>query len=363
MRAIEFKRPPIVRLPPRSNFEIVLARSAQVSVVVIGLVAFVFALHAGKFVLAPVSLAVVVGLMLGPVAGWLERFGMPSSLSSAIVFLLFVAGVLALGATLVGPLSFWAGELPSIWEGLQAQMAELRQPLEALRGVQEQVRDITGGSGLTVAVEEGSPVTNIATLAPALLAQLLLFMASLYFFVATRDSIRQAVLRLCVSRRMRWRTAHAFRDVETLVSRYLLSILVINVGLGVAVTLALWAAGVPSAPLWGALAGLLNFIIYIGPAIMAALLFIVGLGTYDTITASLMPVAIYLTVNLVEAQFVTPMVVGRALTLNPFVVLLALAFWIWIWGTVGGFIAIPALLIVLAIARNILPGLSNDEQS
>lgn len=361
MKVFDSKKPPIVRLPPRSNFEIVLARSAQVAVILVGMVAFVFALHAGKFVLAPVTLAVVVGLMLGPVAVRLERFGMPPWLSSAIVFMLFIGVVLALGAALTGPLSFWAGELPRIWEELQEQMAELRQPLEVLRGVQEQIRDVTGGSGLTVSVEEGSPVTSMATLAPALFAQLLLFMGSLYFFVATRDAIRHAVLRLCVSRRMRWRTAHVFRDVEGLVSRYLLSITAINIGLGLAVTIVLWAAGVPSAPLWGALAGLLNFIIYIGPAIMAALLFIVGLGTYDTITASLMPVAIYLSINLIEAQFVTPMVVGRTLTLNPFVVLLALAFWIWIWGPVGGFIAIPALLIVLAISRNILPGLDANE--
>lgn len=363
MKPFDMKKPPIVRLPPRSNFEIILARASQVSVILMGVVAFVFALHAGKFVLAPVSLAVVVGLMLGPVAARLERLGMACWLSSAVVFVLFVSVFLALGAALTGPLSFWAGELPRIWEGLQVQLAQLREPLEALRGLQEQIRDATGGAGLTVAVEDGTPVASVATLAPALLAQLLLFMGSLYFFVATRESIRIAVLRLCVGRRLRWRTAHIFRDVEALVSRYLLSITAINVAMGLAVTLGLWAAGVPSPALWGALAGLLNFIIYIGPAIMTVLLFVVGLGTYDTIAASLTPVAIYMAINLIEAQFVTPLVVGRTLTLNPFLVLLALAFWLWIWGPVGGFIAIPAVLIALAIGRNILPGLDEMEKS
>lgn len=345
-----------MRLPPRSNFEIVMSRSAQLSMVTVGFVGFVFALQAAQFILAPVALAVVVGLMLGPVATFLERRRMPPWLSAVIVVMLFILGLCSLAMALLGPLTFWAGELPRIWEQLREQIAELREPLQALKGVQEQLREVTGETGVTVSVDDGSAVESAAMLAPALGAQLLLFVASLYFFVATRNDIRVSVLRLCVSRRLRWRVAHIFRDVEAMVSTYLLSIAAINFGLGVAVALALWLAGVPSAPLWGALAGLLNFIVYVGPAVMAATLFAVGLGTYDTITASLMPPMIYLAINLVEAQFVTPLVVGRTLTLNPFVVLLALAFWIWIWGPVGGFIAIPALLVVMAIARNIIPG-------
>lgn len=352
----DLKKPPIVRLPPRSNIEIMLARSSQLSMIVVGLVVFVFALHAGKFVLQPVALAVVVGLMLGPVAIRLERAGAPTWLSASLVVLIFMAVVAGLVLALFRPLSFWAGELPRIWEQLQLQLSDLRNLIEALRGVQEQLREVTGGEGLKVSVEDGTAVESVATFAPALLAQVLLFLASLFFFVATRHDIRVSVLKLCFERRLRWRTAHIFRDVETMVSTYLLSICAINVGLGVAVAGALWIAGVPSAALWGALAGLLNFVIYIGPTVMAAILFVVGLGTYDTLTVSLMPMAIYLGINLIEAQFVTPMVVGRTLTLNPFAVLLALAFWLWIWGPIGGFIAIPAMLIVMAVARNLFPG-------
>lgn len=356
MRSFSDKKPPIVRLPPRSSFELVLSRGAQVSMILCGLLAAAFALHQGKFFIAPVSLAVVVGLMLGPVALRLERGGFPTWASAALVVLLFICVVIALAIALAAPLAFWAGELPRIWEQLQVQLAQLRAPIEALRGLQEQIRDVTGGTGLTVSVDESSPVESVAFMAPAMLAQVLLFMASLYFFVATRHEIRAAVLKLCIGRRLRWRTAHIFRDVESMVSRYLLSICAINAGLGLAVTLALWLAGVPSPALWGALAGLLNFVIYVGPAVMAAILFAVGLSTFDTITGSLMPPMIYLSLNLIEAQFVTPVVIGRTLTLNPFLVLLALAFWIWLWGPVGGIIAIPAMLIVMAIARNVMPG-------
>ena len=350
-------KPPVVRLPPKSNFELILSRGSQIALIGLGLLGLAFALHAGKFVLAPVALAIIIGLMLGPIAARLEHRGLHSYLSAAVVVLLFMLLVGTLALILVAPLGYWAGRLPYIWSQLQEQLVQLQRPLELLKGIREEIREITGGEGLTVSVEDGSPVVSVATMAPAIGAQVLIFLASLFFFVATREATRIAVLRLCVNRKLRWRVAHIFRDVEGLVSRYLLSITAINLGLAVAVTLALWLVGVPQPALWGALAGLFNFVIYVGPAIMAVLLFGVGLATFDGFTGALMPPLVYLSLNLMEAQFVTPTVIGRAMTLNPFVVFLALAFWLWIWGPIGGFIAIPALLIAFAVARNILPGL------
>ena len=350
------KKPPVVRLPPKAGVDVALGRGAQIALIVLGVVGLIFALHAAKFVLAPVGLAIVVGLMLGPLATALERLGMRPWVSSALVFLLFILALCVLVLALWGPMAFWIGQAPQIWEQLQFRLYQLRQPMETISGLRDQIREVTGGSGFTVAVEEGTPMENVAYLAPAILAQVLLFMASLYFFVATRFQTRAAVLSMCCSRRLRWRIAHVFRDVEWLVSRYLISITLINAGLGATVSLALWAVGVPSPILWGALAGLLNFLIYIGPAIMVAILFAVGLATFDTFGGALIPPLVYLTLNMIEGQAVTPAVIGKSLTLNPFLVLVALAFWIWLWGPVGGFIAIPAMLIIFAMTRNLLPG-------
>jgi predicted PurR-regulated permease PerM len=349
-------RPPVVRLPPKSNVEIVLSRGSQLAAIVLGLVAMVFALEAGEFLLAPVALAIVIGLMLGPVATRLERAGLPTALSALAVTLLFLLIASAFAAVLAAPLAMWIDRLPQFWGIVQDRMSELREPLEMIRGAREQLKEAMGEEGLTVSVDSGSPVQSMALVAPAIGAQILLFLASLYFFVATRERTRITILRMCIGRRLRWRVAHIFRDVEWLVSRYLLSIAAINVGLGIATGIALLAIGVPQPWLWGALAGILNFVVYIGPALMTAILFAVGIVTFDGLSGALVPPLVYLAINLVEAQFVTPVVLGRTLTLNPFVVLLALAFWIWIWGPIGGFIAIPALLILYAISRNILPG-------
>jgi predicted PurR-regulated permease PerM len=352
------KKAPIVRLPPKSNVEIFLAQAAQVSVIVIGVVAIIFALAAGEYILAPISLGIVIGLMLGPVAAMLERHGFPPGLSATVVVLLFIFAVCLFALALAAPLSYWIERLPQIWNDLRGQLAQLRQPLEALSGMREQLRNLTGNEGVAVSVDEGMGVGSLATLAPAVIAQILIFFASLYFFVATRHQTRVTILSLCFKRRLRWRVAHIFRDVENLVSRYLISISIINIAEGTAVGIVLSLIGVTSAPLWGALAALTNFVPFIGPAVMVVILFAVGLAEFDTLAGSLLPVIVYLAINMVEAQFVTPMVIGRTMTLNPLVVLLALIFWIWLWGPLGGFIAIPALLVAYAVTRNIVPGLN-----
>ena len=353
---VRLPRAPIVRLPPKSNIELLMAHGAQASLILVGFVVFIFALHAGEYILAPISLGIVIGLMLGPIALRLERLGLPSGLSAFIVVALFIAILVVFALVIAAPLSIWSGRLPQIWEQLQAQLSQFKQPIEAIKAAREELRGIAGGSGLTVSVDDGSAVESVATLAPAVIAQILIFLASLYFFVATRHETRTAILKLCFSRRLRWRTAHIFRDVETFVSRYLLSITVINVSEGVAVGAGLYLVGVQSAILWGALAAVANFIIFLGPLSMTILLFGVGLTEFDSFGGALVPPLVYQSINLVEQQFVTPMVIGRTMTMNPFVVVLALIFWIWLWGPLGGFIAIPALLIVYAIVRNIVPG-------
>lgn len=351
------KRAPIVRLPPRSNIEIVIGRSAQVATIVVGILAIIAALYSGKFILSPILLGITIGLMLGPIATRVEHYAVSPSLTGAIVVLIFLALLGGLIFAVASPLSFWIERIPTIWTDLRVKLTEFQAPIETIRTMREQLRTVTGGGeGLTVSVDDDSAVANLATLAPGVIAQILLFFASLYFFIATRNETRAAILKLCIQRRLRWRVAHIFRDIERLVSRYLLSITLINVAHGVAVVIAMWALGVPSPMLWGAIAAIFNFVPYLGPALTAVILFAVGLAEFDTLTGSLLPVVIYLGIHLTEAQFVTPMVIGRAMTLNPFAVLIALAFWIWLWGPIGGFIAIPFLLILYAVIWNLIPG-------
>lgn len=340
-----------------TQFERMLANTARLAIVTIGLIVGIVALQAGQVFLAPVSLAVVTGLMFGPLADWLEARGVPPALSAGIVVLTLIGLVLTGAALFSVPLAEWVGRAPAIWEKLQRELASWEGALNSLGAVQEELSSIFGQSTrMEVRVEDENAVTTVALLAPAILAQFAIFLASLYFFVATRDHIRISVLTLCVSRRMRWRAAHMFRDVEYKVSRYLVSITIINTGVGILVALIMWAIGMPSPLLWGALAAVLNYIPYVGMAVMWVILLAVGLGTRTGIEQILLPVGCYMIVNFLEGQLITPHFIGRAMTLNPFVIFLSITFWLWAWGPVGGVIAVPALLVGQSVLAHVLPG-------
>jgi len=334
--------------------------AAHFSVLFLGIVAAVLVLDFAKIILAPIFLGVVIGLMFGPLADIIERLRIPPWIAGAAVVLLFIALLAVAIAGFAVPLSQWVDRLPVIWSRIEAELISWKGMVASMEALQEQVREAMGRSQAnSVNVKDGSAVEsaveNVAYLAPAILAQIVVFLASLYFFIATRHRFRVAVLSVCLDRGLRRRVSRIFRDIEHSVSRYLLSITGVNVALGLAVSAALWALDVPSPLLWGMLAGVLNYIVYIGPAVMAAILLAVGLGTANDAMGILMPAMVFLGLNLIEAQFVTPQVLGHTMTLNPFIVFLTLTFWIWIWGPVGGFVAIPSLLILDAVIRTILP--------
>jgi predicted PurR-regulated permease PerM len=341
-----------------SQFQRLLDNISKMSLVLIACVVMLAALQAGQVILAPVFLAVIVGLMFGPVADRLERHGLPSALSSAAVVLLLLA-LLVIGVVLFAvPLSDWVERGPQIWQKLQAELMNWKEPLESLTGIIDRIRGVFSDSGETampVTVEDGSAITDIAMIFPAVGTQFVIFLVSLYFYVATRDNIRVSILSVCVGRRMRWRTAHVFRDVEAKVSRFLLWMTFINVGVGVSVALAMMAIGLPSPILWGAMAAVLNYIPYLGQAVMVVVLLAVGLATQSGPVDILLPVGCYLVINFIEAQIVTPHFIGRSMTLNPLLIFVSIAYWMWAWGPVGSLVAVPSLVIVQSVLTNVLP--------
>jgi predicted PurR-regulated permease PerM len=348
-------KPPVVRLQPKSGIEQVMVHASRIASILLGVVALVVVLHLGRTILAPITLAVVIGLMFGPLADRFERKGVKPAFSSAIVVLLFLASMVALALAFSLPLTEWAQKIPQIWAKLRHVAESWRDTLASVAKVSDQLKGIDGQSGLTVQVDEGNPAVNAAFLAPELLAQCALFLTVLYFFIATRHDVRNAILRLCMGRRLRWRMAHIFRDAERLVSHYLLAITGINLLLGASVALAMSLLGVPSPFLWGLLAAILNYVVYIGPAAMVAILVAVGVSTFGSMPMMLAPAGTYLVLNLIESQLLTPNVLGRRLELNPFIVFLAFVFWLWLWGPVGGFVAVPLLLIGSVTITHMLP--------
>ncbi|MCF4099188.1 AI-2E family transporter [Maritalea mediterranea] len=314
----------------------------------------------GQVILAPIISSIVIGLMFGPLADRIERIGVPPTVSGAAVVVSFFLIIMTILTAFVWPLYGWISRLPELWVKLQGIIADWQGMMSTIEGAREQLNQFTSQTAdMVVQVEEDSPLKAVAFSAPTFLAQILIFLVSLYFFIATREEIKKAVISLFSVDNTRRAVAHIFNEVEQFISRYLISITFINIGLGLTMSFALWAAGIPAPFLWGMLAGLMNYITYIGPAIMMATLFGVGLVTFDTVNAALIPMIIYFIINGIEAQLVTPTVIGRAMMLNPFLVFFTITYWIWIWGPLGGFIAVPMLLIATTIVLNINTHLLN----
>ena len=345
------------------EFQHVLTNSAQVALLIVGAVAVVSVLSIGKVILAPIMLAVVVGMMFGPLADLLEHRGIKPALSAGVVVIVLLTLIAVAAALFIGPLLEWVKRGPALWENLQTQLAGLKQPLESLGAIQQQLKSAMGGdAAVTVQVQDGGPMTDIALMAPNLLADVLLFLAGLYFFLATRHHLRFSILSLFFSRRLRWRAAHVFHDVELKVSKFLIAATLINLGVGLATALVTFAIGLPSPLLWGALAFIMNFIPYVGQAVMFAILFAVGLGTQSTLVGIILPVVSYGVINLTADQVIFPHLVGRALTLNPFLIFVSIAFWLWLWGPVGGFVAVPSLLVLQSLIMSIFPSTAKVPQ-
>ena len=324
------------------------AKTATIGIFVILILVVLY--NAGDF-FAPLMAAIVVGLLLSPVSARLERRGLPPALAAALLTIAALTGVLFTLYGLVLPLSSWVERAPQLWWELREVVRALEKPLQDLESLREGARSVFGEDAkIVVKQDDGGEVRQVVTAAPVLAGQILIFIGAFYFFLAGRRELKAALVGSYRTRADQLRVARLVAATEYSVSHYLAAIASINLAFGVLVALAMTAYGLPEPLLWGLLAFALNFIPYLGPAIMTLLLFCAGLLTFHDVSTPFIVAGTYVLMNLTEGQFVTPSIIGRAATLNPFLVFTSLAFGLWFWGAIGAFLAVPMLLILRTIA-------------
>jgi predicted PurR-regulated permease PerM len=180
----------------------------------------------------------------------------------------------------------------------------------------------------------------------------------LYLLLASGDLFLQKLVRVMPTMRDKKRAVDISHEIQQLISNYLLSVSLINLGLGIIVGGGLYWLGVPNAAMWGMLIALLNFVPYFGPVAGITLLAVVGLLTFDTLWQGLLPPAWYLLLHLLEANFITPVLLGRRFTLNPVVIFVSLIFWTWLWGVPGALLSVPILVSIKVICER-FPSMSH----
>jgi predicted PurR-regulated permease PerM len=318
------------------------------SIAITGLfvLAFFYTLYFARSFILPILLAILLDYLLSPVVRALKRLHVPVPLGAAIVVLALV-GSIAFGAyELSGPAQKWISTAPASVSRVQTRLREFRRPIEQVSRTADRVAEATSATATgapQVVVKGPSLSARLAGTTREILTGLVEVLLLLYFLLAVGDMFLQKLIKVLPQFRDKKKAVAIARDTEAAVSTYLYTVTLINIGQGVAAGLGMMLVGMPNAGFWGVLAGLLEFIPYIGSAAMTGMLLMAGLVTFDTTGRALLPAAVYLATNFVQSNLVSPMVLGRRLTLNPVAIFIGLVFWLWIWGIPGAFIAVPLL--------------------
>jgi predicted PurR-regulated permease PerM len=318
------------------------------------IVALPFALRSGAEFFMPVTAALVVAIALVPLLEWFERRGIPSKASAGLCVLMFLAMALFAIGSIVIPATDWVAQVPSKIPKIRAALEPVIQLYKHLdRWIDKATSQIAiapAPPAHTVTLEEPhSTVGLLASSAPHLLIQLFFALLVIFFFLAGWTAMRKKAIVTRGSFEGALTTARVIQQVVDATSTYLLTITLINAGLGALTAFVLWWLGMPSPVMWGGIVAVANYIPYLGPIVCALLLFFGGLMTYPDVWGAMLPPAAFIGFHLVEANFFTPMVVGHRLTISPLSILISLSFWAWVWGTTGALLAVPLLIIMKTV--------------
>ena len=308
--------------------------------------------------LMPLILAFLLSLTFSPVRRWLYRRGVPDGISAGVIVLGLLALLCAGVAGLAGPVQSYTADAPAIMRDVEVKLRGISDLVTKVSDATEQVNELTGGGGgeegqtQQVSVDTGPGLfTQAVMTVPFVMAQILLVLVMLFFLIASGDMFYEKIVAVNPTFRDKRRAIGIVYDIERKISRYFLTITVINAGLGACIGVALWLLGMPNPALFGVLAFVLNFIPFIGAIAGAALTFAIGIVSFDTIGQAGLAAGAYIALTSVEGQFITPYAVGRSLKLNPVAVFIAVAFWGWAWSVVGMFIAVPVLIVIRAFSE------------
>jgi predicted PurR-regulated permease PerM len=329
-------------------------RSSQIAVVGLFVVALLWCAYVAQHVIVPVLLAWTIATIVLPGVKWMEGFGIPRAVAAIGVAVLLLALILVLVLLLSAPLTYWLGRATYIGALLREKLASFSQPLTFLQELQKGLNAIGSGNpgALKVEPQTSSIVTTILAVVTPAISGFVIFVFSLIFYLIYRPRLRNAIVMLVSDRESRLTVVRTLNDIDEHMTTYFGTFTLINVGLGVAATALTWAIGLPNPLLWGVLATLLNYIPYLGPAVVIGTLAVVGLLYYSTLKEAAVAPILYLGLVTIEGQFITPTLMGRRLEINPFAVFLAIAFCTWFWGPVGAFLAVPLLMALSVILQN-----------
>ena len=326
------------------------------------LLACFYTLYLAEGFFAPLVLAIVLNFFLSPFVRVLGKLWIPAPAAAGIVMLVCACVMGFLIYEFSGPVSEWVQRAPRIMGDIAIEFQKLKKPVEKVTQATEQVSKMAQVG----TPEQGKKPTEVELKHPGIIdgwfsktrdavLELVVFAVMLYFLLSSGDLFLRKLIHVLPRFEDKKRAVLIMRQIEDHISKYLLTVAMINACLGAAGGLLFWALGMPNPALWGALAFLLNFIPYLGALAEILIVGLVAAATFPHLTHALLVPACYLALATLEANFFTPYVMGRRMTLNPVVIFAAVTFGGFLWGILGIFLAVPALVMLKIFCDHIGP--------
>lgn len=329
--------------------------SALVVILGAGLfMALPFVLSIGAIVFLPLVSAIILSILLSPLADRLAGLGLPNRLASLLALVVFLLIAVLVISLILQPALDTFDRFPAMLAKITNQVSQLRGNLGWLTDLNRQLARLAGHSpAREVVLASPSVIEQLAFATPSLVLETLFMLLMTYFMVESRMRMRRRMLLDRASFGASLKAARVMRDVQDRVAAYILTVALINLGVGAVVAAGAWLLGFEAPIMWGGIAFVLNFLPYIGPLTMIAVLALFGLGTSSTMLAGLVAPAAYLGLHAVEANFITPAILGKRFTINPVLILLSISYFSWIWGVIGALLSVPILLTLTALFEHL----------
>jgi predicted PurR-regulated permease PerM len=323
---------------------------------IFGLLAF-YTLHFASEIVIPIVMAFMLYMVLQPSMRVFARVHVPRAIAALLILAVFFGALTGLAFSLSGPTAEWIAKAPQglaqLEERLSAVTRMTKMIQRAGKEVEKKIADdpTTPGVVLQAAPLTASLFSSTRTMIFGVLTTVLL----LFFLLVSGDMFLRRLVEILPTLRNKKQAVEISNEIESSVSGYLLTITLMNAGVGLATGIAAYFCGLSDPILWGSAAFLLNYIPILGPISGVAILLLAGLISFGSIWHALLPAGLYLAFHIIEGQYLTPLLLARRFTLNPVLVIIALVFWYWLWGIAGAILAVPMLATMKIVCDRIRP--------
>jgi predicted PurR-regulated permease PerM len=331
--------------------------AGSAALIILATLATICALYFGRDFFVPIALSLLFTGLLRPLVRWLEALRIPTAAGATAVLLLLI-GVVALGANaLADPVRGWIAKAPQTLNDAEARLKRIRRPLQQITSAAERVEGGGQGESQKPAPAPTQPGRGIAArlfgTTTSLVGGIVEVLLLTFLLLASGDLFLQKLVKVLPLRGDKVTAVRIAGEVEAAVSRYMGATVLINLGQGVVVALAMWQLHMPSPVLWGVLTFFLEFIPYLGAAFMLIALTVAGLGAFDSVGHALLAPGAYLLITTLQNNLVSPVAYGWRLRLNPVAVLVGVLFWWLLWGVPGAFLSVPIIAAVKIMGDHI----------